>query len=230
MVQPKEDRRIQRTRQLLSNALLTLIEDRGYESLTVNDITEQANVGRATFYLHYQDKEQLLVESLEEMFSQLGALINPMSEASGEQNLITATRLVFQHFADHHRLYQVLLTEKGAAMVFTRLLAILSQLAERDVISKEVEQPHMGISTNLVAHYAAGAFLGLVVWWLNNNRPYSAEQMAAIYEHLIDPGVSKVLGIAAAELPDLSDVLTTGNKFLSVQAKGIADSKNQVEG
>lgn len=231
MVQPKEDRRIQRTRQLLSTALLTLIENRGYESLTVNDITEQANVGRATFYLHYQDKEQLLVESLEEMFSQLGALINPMSEASGEQNLITATRLVFQHFADHHRLYRVLLTEKGAAMVFTRLLTILSQLAEREVISKEVEQqPQMGISTNLVAHYAAGAFLGLVVWWLNNNRPYSAEQMAAIYEHLIDPGVSKILGIAAAELPDLSDVLTIDNKFLSVQAKGIADSINQVEG
>ena len=61
MVQPKEDRRVQRTRQLLSSALLKLIEERGYDSLTVNDITEQANVGRATFYLHYQDKEQLLV-------------------------------------------------------------------------------------------------------------------------------------------------------------------------
>ncbi len=186
MVQPKEDRRIQRTRQLLSTALLKLIEERGYDSLTVNDITEQANVGRATFYLHYQDKEQLLVESLEEMFSQLEDSIEPLSEAMGEEHYSTATRLLFQHFGEHHRLYRVLLTEKGAAMVFPRLLEILSQIAEQiaeqDVISKSltvsVEPPQTRISTNLVAHYVAGAFLGSVVWWLNNNKPYSVEQMA----------------------------------------------------
>ncbi|BAU65490.1 Biofilm operon icaADBC HTH-type negative transcriptional regulator IcaR [Stanieria sp. NIES-3757] len=212
MVQPKEDRRIQRTRQLLSTALLKLIEERGYDSLTVNDITEQANVGRATFYLHYQDKEQLLVESLEEMFSQLEDLIAPLSETLGEEHYSTATRLLFQHFGDHHRLYRVLLTEKGAAMVFPRLLEIVSEIAEQiagqDVISKSVEQPQTLISTNLVGHYVAGAFLGSVVWWLNNNKPYSAEQMAAVYVHLMDPGVTKVLGIASAELPELSDVFT----------------------
>jgi AcrR family transcriptional regulator len=211
MVQPKEDRRIQRTRQSLINALLKLIEERGYDSLTVNDITEQANVGRATFYLHYEDKEQLLVESLEEMFSQLGGSIDPLSEALGEHNSITATRLVFQHFADHDRLYRVLLTEKGAAMVFPRLLKILSQIAEQDVILKDVDRPKTGIPTNFVAYYVAGAVLGLVVWWLNNDRPYSPEQMAAIYGHLMDPGATKVLGIAGAKLPDLSDVLTSRN-------------------
>jgi AcrR family transcriptional regulator len=217
MVQPKEDRRIQRTRQLLSTALLKLIEERGYDSLTVNDITEQANVGRATFYLHYQDKEQLLVESLEDMFSQLEDLIDPLSETLGEQHYSTATRLLFQHFGEHHRLYRSLLTEKGAAMVFPRLLEIVSQIAEQiakqDVISKSVsvEQPQPHASTDLVAHYVAGAFLGSVVWWLNNDRPYSAEQMAAIYVHLMDPGVTQVLGITRAQLPELSDVLASGN-------------------
>jgi AcrR family transcriptional regulator len=214
MVQPKEDRRIQRTRQSLSTALLKLIEERGYDSLTVNDITEQANVGRATFYLHYEDKEQLLVESLEDMFAQLGNSINPVSEALGERTSITATRLVFQHFADHHRLYRVLLTEKGAVMVFTRLLNILSQVAEHDVILKDVDQPKTGIPTTLVAHYVTGAILGLIVWWLNSDRPYSVEQMAAIYGHLMDPGATRVLGIAGAELPDLSDVLTNGHRPL----------------
>lgn len=211
MVQPKEDRRIQRTRQSLSSALLNLIEERGYDSLTVNDITEQANVGRATFYLHYQDKEQLLVASLEDMFSQLGDSINPLSEVLGERHSITATRLIFQHFADHHQLYRVLLTEKGAVMVFTCLLKILSQVAEQDVILKDVDRPQTGIPTSLVAHYVTGAILGLIVWWLNNNRPYSVEQMAAIYGHLMDPGATKVLGIAGAELPNLLDVLASGN-------------------
>jgi AcrR family transcriptional regulator len=213
MVQPKEDRRIQRTRQMLITALLKLIEERGYDSLTVNDITEQANVGRATFYLHYQDKEQLLVESLEEMFSQLGDSIDLLSETLGERKSITATRLVFQHFADHHRLYRVLLAEKGAVMVFALLLKILSRVAEQNVILKDVDQPKTGIPTQLVAHYVTGAILGLVVWWLNNDRPYSVEQMAAIYGHLMDPGATKVLGIPGAELPDLVDVLASSNRW-----------------
>jgi AcrR family transcriptional regulator len=210
MVQPKEDRRIQRTRQLLSSALLKLIEESGYDSLTVNDITEQANVGRATFYLHYQDKEQLLIASLEDMFSQLRDLIDPLSEELREHNSVTATRLIFQHFGDHHRLYRVLLTEKGAVMVFPRLLEILTQIAEQDVILRDVDQPKTGISTKFVAHYVAGAVLGLVVWWLQNNRPYSAEKMAIIYGHLMDPGATKVLGIPAAQLPDLDHVLKNG--------------------
>jgi AcrR family transcriptional regulator len=186
----------------------------------VNDITEQANVGRATFYLHYQDKEQLLVASLEEMFSQLEDAIDPLSKTLGEEHYSTATRLLFQHFGEHHKLYRVLLTEKGAAMVFPRLLEIVSQIAKQiagqDVILKavSVEQPQTRVSPNLVAHHVAGAFLGSVVWWLNNNGSYSAEQMAAIYVHLMDPGVTKVLGITSAELPDLSDVLENSNGTL----------------
>jgi AcrR family transcriptional regulator len=58
------DRRIQRTRQLLRNALFALIIERGYESIAIQDITERANLGRATFYLHYQDKEELLKASV----------------------------------------------------------------------------------------------------------------------------------------------------------------------
>ncbi len=55
-----EDRRVQRTRQLLEQALLALLEEQDYESITVQQITDRANLGRATFYLHYRDKEQLL--------------------------------------------------------------------------------------------------------------------------------------------------------------------------
>ena len=70
MVQPmknKTDRRIQRTRQSLRNALLELIKEKGFDAISTEEITERANVGRATFYLHYKDKEDLLLEEFSEM-------------------------------------------------------------------------------------------------------------------------------------------------------------------
>ena len=70
MAQPhknKTDRRIQRTRQFLRTALLELIKEKGYDAISIEEITERANVGRATFYLHYKDKEDLLLEEFREM-------------------------------------------------------------------------------------------------------------------------------------------------------------------
>ena len=62
LVKSKTDRRIQRTRQSLRTALLELIKEKGYDAISIEEITERANVGRATFYLHYKDKEDLLLE------------------------------------------------------------------------------------------------------------------------------------------------------------------------
>ena len=68
-----EDRRIIRTKSALNRAFLELVKEKGYESVTIEEITSRANIGRTTFYLHYQDKEDLLLEGLEE---QLTTLVN----------------------------------------------------------------------------------------------------------------------------------------------------------
>src|ERR1051326_8767622 len=68
---PKEDRRIQRTRQLLRDSLMALIVERGFSDLSIQDITDRANVSRTTFYLHYRDKDELLFNSIQEMYQEL---------------------------------------------------------------------------------------------------------------------------------------------------------------
>ena len=71
MAKPKQDRRVQRTLKLLKEALIELILEKGYDSVTVQDITDRANLGRATFYFHYKDKDELLVEMLDEVVNEL---------------------------------------------------------------------------------------------------------------------------------------------------------------
>ena len=71
MATKKVDRRIQRTRRLLQDALITLILEKGYDKITVQDIIDEANVGRSTFYAHYLDKDDLMASSLELLRAEL---------------------------------------------------------------------------------------------------------------------------------------------------------------
>src|SRR3972149_751590 len=73
MTQNVLDRRVQKTRKLLQDALIELVAEKGYESVTIQEILDKANVGRSTFYSHFQDKDQLLhsiLDRLDELFEQ----------------------------------------------------------------------------------------------------------------------------------------------------------------
>src|SRR5881396_2641445 len=70
------DRRVQRTRKLLQDALVSLMIEQGYEATTVQDIIDRANVGRATFYAHFADKETLLVSRLEDLRAMLAQSVS----------------------------------------------------------------------------------------------------------------------------------------------------------
>ncbi len=111
------DRRIQRTQQMFSNALFALIAERGYETITVQDITERANIGRATFYLHYHDKEQLLEESLLSLFEDL---TKDVELAPGFPATYQSLSIhVFQHIARASRTLSGL-AQRGRAALYYR--------------------------------------------------------------------------------------------------------------
>lgn len=79
---PKPDRRVQRTRELLQQALIALIRERGYDAVTIQDIAERANVGRTTFYLHYTSKDDLFLQCHDAILSQFQ--LNPSTHLSRE--------------------------------------------------------------------------------------------------------------------------------------------------
>src|SRR5262245_63624677 len=91
------DRRVQRTQQLLRSALMGLIQEKGFEALSVQDIIDRANVGRATFYAHFDSKEDLLASGIEELSASL--------RERQRQALATATRPDDRLFAFSHELF-----------------------------------------------------------------------------------------------------------------------------
>lgn len=192
------DRRIQRTRHMLSDALFALIVERGYEALTVQDITERANVGRATFYLHYRDKEELLSASLKQLVNELTQYVEPNSDSPTTYKTLSVR--VFQHVALHQALYRALLGESGPPIISTRMKRYLTVLIQNYVIipllarRKELVDPEL-VDPELLATHAAGSLLALLIWWLDHDLVQSAEEMGSLFWRLMTPGIEDVLGL-----------------------------------
>src|SRR4051794_12656467 len=105
------DRRVQRTRGLLHEALFHLIIAEGYEHITIQDITEQANLGRTTFYLHYKDKEELLRESIRALLRDMQLEVE--HDETEQCTFQVLSSRIFQHVERRQQLYRAMLKESG---------------------------------------------------------------------------------------------------------------------
>jgi len=198
----KPDRRIQRTRQALRNALLQLVKEKGYDSILVEEITQRANLGRATFYLHYKDKEDLLVDVFSEMAKERSRTLSgiPFSawipedwgttDSVRENNPVPPPLLVFQHVAENSDIYRILLKSEKADRIVERIRKIITQSITEFMQAKVESDPIPILFTvpmDLLAAYYSGAILSFVDWWLEQELSYSPEEMTRMFQHLIFP-------------------------------------------
>jgi AcrR family transcriptional regulator len=178
----KNDRRSQRTRQALSNALVELIQEKDYSTITVNDIIERANVGRSTFYAHYQTKDDLLLDQMDRVIELLS-----QDSAHPEEFPYFPSLGFLQHVGgDHYELYKALVWGPGMDLITRHLQKSLSQRVEQGLQNsgRDFEVP-----LPLLANFVTGSFLNLLKWWLENKRIYSPEQMDEFYKKVTLPGV-----------------------------------------
>lgn len=186
------DRRIRRTRQLLLSSLIELILEKGYETITVQDIIDRANVGRSTFYSHFQDKEHLLLsgaDMLGEVFEEFRA-----RPGAGETNWDLSLAL-FKHAEEQQQAFKALLGKQVGRLVLDRieeaLTLYLKEHFQRLFPGKGQDPP-----LDLVLRFVVSGFLGLLTWWLDEDLPYPAERMNDYYRELTEHAIRKALGEA----------------------------------
>jgi AcrR family transcriptional regulator len=175
----KTDRRVARTRALLRDALVALIQEKGYEQISVQNITDRANVNRATFYLHYKDKDELLLKSMKDVYDDLLARMGPFTLDDMGQGSRRMETITFEHVREYAGFYQVMLSDRGVAAFTAQILDYIAA-----VILKTCPVPQPGtvppVPPEATAYYYAGAFVGLIIWWVKRGLPESVDTMVEL--------------------------------------------------
>jgi AcrR family transcriptional regulator len=178
MTQSVDNVRVRRTRKLLREALIELIEERGFEALTIGEITGQALVSRAAFYRNYQDKYDLV----EQIFAEaMNALMHAVGEL-GQRHPAEIWVAFFEHIAAYEKLYRSLLGQKGSPWFVRKMRAALLEL-----IALRGSLPHWPdaalhhahtFADSFVPDLVAAMFVESITWWLEHGRPYTPREIA----------------------------------------------------
>lgn len=169
-----------------------MIIEKGYEKITVQDIIDRANVGRTTFYSHFQDKQDLLLsgsEKLDHIFE------NFRSESSLEKSNWDFSLVLFQHAGEQRTAFKALFGKQAGAVMLNHLQkALTAYLKEQfQAMFPKKKQP---VPLDIFVQYFVSTFLGLLTWWLDNDASDSAVQMNGYYRTLTEPTVQALLGSA----------------------------------
>jgi AcrR family transcriptional regulator len=162
----------------LREALIELIEERGFEALTIGELTSRAMVSRAAFYRNYQDKYDLVEQIFEEALS---ALLSAVGEL-GREHPPSIWVKFFEHIAEYERLYRALLGSKGSPWFVRKMRASLVGLVkERGHLPHGPDasaRPVHTFSDEFVPDLVSTMFVEAITWWLEHARPYTPKEIA----------------------------------------------------
>jgi AcrR family transcriptional regulator len=191
-----KDRRSERTEQTLMDALVALLAVKGYDEISINDIIDRANVGRSTFYAHYQTKDDLLKSGFERV---LDMLIHHISFIEADKGLQLDTTPFFSHAKGHYELYRTLAWGSGFDVLTKDGHAALSARFQERFSSLLSGKPEPAIPLDVLSYWMAGTLLLLLKWWLDNKMPCSPERMDEIFQQLVMASASGILGLAGTK-------------------------------
>lgn len=170
------DRRVQKTRKLLSDALIALITEKGYNAVTIQEIIDRANVGRSTFYAHFENKEQLLLAGYISL--DIDIISKEKHEDLPDINFIG----LFEHIAEQRELALAMIGKKSGELGIRHLREIISKkildyIEEQSIIDSTMK--------TIMAEAATSALISLMVSWMEEGMLLPAKEIAEKAQHLL---------------------------------------------
>jgi AcrR family transcriptional regulator len=186
----RPDRRVTRTRKALKEALTDLILEAGYETTTVQDVIDRANIGRSTFYAHFIDKDDLLMAILADL-----EVPSPDTRAwKADDPAFGWTLELFRHFGSGKRLFKAVASSQSGALARRETTRKLEMIAEAELSRLKATRKLDTFRIQIVVRFLVGTFIGFMDWWMREeNEHLPAEQVDHAFRSLVLPGVANVL-------------------------------------
>jgi AcrR family transcriptional regulator len=180
------DRRAQRTRDVLHQALITLIIEKGYDVITVQDIIDRANVGRSTFYAHYVGKQDLLLSGLKNLKEDLAAHQCGAGIRKGNfrENGFGFSLALFEHVDSHRKVYHAIVGRQTGTVIISELRDLLADLVRNDLKTIPSKEWSSDVPQNAMVDFIVGGLIALITWWLDERSKLPPTELDLIFRRL----------------------------------------------
>lgn len=182
----KPDRRVQRTRDVLGDALITLMHEKSFDTITVQDVLDLAGVSRSTFYMHFRDKDDLFLSDADDFFQHMANLLTMCGEAS---NRVAPVREMFEHVGSLGVFYDTMVASGNFQDAMELAHEHFARGIEQRLNQLSPAPVTASVSRAAQAHAFAGAMISLMSWWLDHGKPASPAQMDEDFHQMVWAGV-----------------------------------------
>ena len=179
---------MQKTQNLLREALASLMHEKSYDSIVVKEILDRANVGRSTFYMHFRDKDELLVSRMHDMLRSVRPTGLP-SSAKRYEKILWFSLPIFEHISHHRHAGEPKIGTKGRAIVHEHLQKVLAEMIADDV-RKDLQGRRKAagqIPPDLLVQYVASTFILVLNGWVESRSPLPPKDINDLFRALILP-------------------------------------------
>lgn len=188
----KLDLRAKRSRQWMYDALMALMLEKPYAKITVTDITDRAGIARPTFYLHFEDKNDLLVYSIDLFFAELTTEFEQKFNVEPDFEEYYVIQIVFQQVYENPNLFNVILNGEAGSLMLKRFRHYITHILNHIIDLFKPQSPEQ-LPVEILADYLAGASVMMIAGWLNRGMPQTPESMAKLFFQLVSPGLQNIL-------------------------------------
>ena len=183
----KTDARVRRTRDALGDALIALMQEKPFETITVQDVLDRAHVSRSTFYTHYSDKDDLLMSDAEEFFESLSMALSARGDKSDR---VFPVKEFFAHLSDVQPFYKALVKSGKFQENMELARGHFARGIERRLSELPRGQSIPASERSAIAFTHAGALLSLLTWWLDRGMREPPAQMDDLFHRIVWKGLS----------------------------------------
>ncbi|MEC0230624.1 TetR/AcrR family transcriptional regulator [Paenibacillus alba] len=176
------DPRVLRTRQLIRDAFIELLQEFELEKITVNRIAERATINRVTFYLHYRDISDMIEQLADDMINEIHAILKEAPDPP-DFNIEILIKML-EHIEGNSKFYKVLLASKRIPVFTERLMKLIADFMSSR-INKLEESSTLNVQKDIAIWYGSSAIIGTIVFWLRNDLPYKPIFLAAQLSELL---------------------------------------------
>lgn len=184
------DRRQKKTRTSIFNAFILLLSQKNYSKITVQEIIDEANVGRSTFYAHFETKDDLLKALCEELFGHILSSAMDCTHTHGLYSNGSAPESVFchllQHLQENDNNILALLSCESSDIFLRYFKDSLSQLIKTQFITQN-KHTNKNLPEDFLINHISGSFVEMVLWWTKGQMKQTPEELDCYFRAVIEP-------------------------------------------